>query len=186
MVLMNCSEVVARFSEYLDGTVPDADAEAIDRHLGDCERCTRYRNVLVHGARVLRELPELDVREDFEPRLRHRLYHVDDERMLRAHAASGSPALAVLGIAILLTAVAWSPTLFTGDPVVHLEPIVVDRAPRRSPFRPASTPPGTFSTKTDPGLDEGLWDGMLLYDFTPLSQRYDQRARGRSVGRTDR
>jgi len=186
MVLMNCSEVVARFSEYLDGTVARAETEAIDRHLGECPGCVRYRSVLEHGARLLRDLPEPELREDFEPRLRHRLYHVDDVRVLRAHGASGSPALAVLGIALLLTAVAWSPTLFAGDPVVQLEPIVVDRAPRRTTFRPASTPPGTFSTKTDPGLDAGLWDGMLLYDFTPLSQRYDQRTRARSVARVDR
>ncbi len=186
MVLMNCSEVVARFSEYLDGTAAQAEAEAIDRHLDGCPRCVRYRNVIEHGARVLRQLPEPELREDFEPRLRHRLYHVDDERTLRAHAASGSPAMAVLGIALLLTAVAWSPRLFVGDPVVHLEPIVVDRAPRRTPFRPASTPPGTFSTKTDPGLDGRLWEGMLLYDFTPLSQRYEQRSRARSVARADR
>ena len=186
MVLMNCSEVVARVGGYLDGTAPEAEGEAIDRHLGECARCARYRNVLVHGTRLLHDLPQVELREDFEPRLRHRLYHVDDERTLRAHAASGSPAMAVLGIALLLTAVAWSPTLFSGEPVVRLEPIVVDRAPTRSPFAPAGSLPGNFSSKTDPGLDEGLWDGMLLYDFTPLSQRYDRRGRARAVGVPDR
>jgi anti-sigma factor RsiW len=182
---MNCSEVVARFSEYLDGTAPQSDVSAIDRHLEGCDRCGRYRDVVVGGTRVLRELPQPELREDFEPRLRHRLYHVDDERTLRAHASSGTPAMAVLGIAILLSAVAWSPTLFSGAPVVRLEPIVVDRAPQRVTFRPASIP-GTFSSKTDTDLNGGLWAGTLLYDYTPLSQRYDRRARVRTVGRVDR
>ena len=70
---MNCSEVVARFSEYLDGTVSEADRAAIDRHLGDCEACVRYRDVLVHGAALLRQLPAPELGEDFAPRLRHRL-----------------------------------------------------------------------------------------------------------------
>ena len=183
---MNCTEVVARFSEYLDGTVSESDVSAIETHLGECGNCVRYRNVLVNGADLLRDLPELELREDFEPRLKHRLYHVDDERTLRAHAASGTPAMTVLGIALLLTAIAWSPTIFAGAPVVQLPPIVVDRAPQRTPFQPASTVPGTFSTKAEPDLNDPLWAGQLLYDYTPLSQRYDQRARVRRVGRIDR
>jgi anti-sigma factor RsiW len=183
---MNCTEVVARFSEYLDGTASKPDVSAIERHLNECGNCARYHNVMVHGAALLRDLPEPELPEDFEPRLQHRLYHVDDERTLRAHAASGTPAMTVLGIALLLTAIAWSPTIFSGLPVVQLPPIVVDRAPERTPFRPASTVPGTFSTKTEPDLDDPLWVGQLLYDYSPLSQRYDQRARVRRVSRTDR
>jgi anti-sigma factor RsiW len=185
-VLMNCTEVVSHFSDYLDGTASEADVAEIDRHLGECTTCVRYHNVLVHGTAVLRTLPEPELREDFVPRLRHRLYHVDDERTLHAHASSGAPAMTVLGIALLLTAVAWSPLLVSRAPVVQLAPIVVDRAPERAPFRPASSPPGMFSTKSDPDLADGLWDGTLLYEYTPLSQRYRGRARVRRVVQTDR
>lgn len=175
---MNCSEVVAHFTDYLDGVVSDVEAAAIGRHLQECRACHRYKNVLEHGAHVLRSLPEPEVPEDFEPRLRHRLFHVDDERTLRTHGASGTPALTVLGIAVLLTAVAWSPTLFSGAPVIELAPIVVDRAPESSGVRSASaTPPGTFSTKSE----GGLWANTLLYDYTPLSQRYEQRAQSRQA-----
>lgn len=183
---MNCTEVVDRFSEYLDGTSPEADVAAIERHLESCDQCVRYHNVLVHGTELLRKLPEPELRADFEPRLRHRLYHVDDERVLRDHAASGTSAVTVLGIAILLTAVAWSPALLTRAPVVHLAPIVVDRAPTRSPYRPASTPPGMFSTKTEPDLDDPLWQGQLIYDYSELRRRYDPRARVRRALLIDR
>lgn len=84
---------------------------------------------------------------------------------------------------MLLTAVAWSPTLFNGAPMVELAPIVVDSAPRRGAIRPASaTPPGTFSSKGDQDLDQGLWENTLLYDYSPLSQRYEQRGRVRRLG----
>ncbi len=184
---MNCSDVVGRFTDYLDGTADEEEAGAIDRHLEGCPSCVRYKNVLIHGSRILQSLPEPQLREDFEPRLKHRLYHVDDEKALVAHSASGSPAMTVLGIALLMTAVAWSPTLFSGAPDVELAPIVVDREPQRSPVRAASaTPPGTFSTKGDTDLSEGLWANTLLYDYTPLSQRYDQRGRARRAGLLDR
>jgi len=177
---MNCSAVVANFTDYLDGRASEAEAAAIEEHLEGCPSCVRYRNVLVHGADLLRSLPEVELREDFEPRLTHRLYHVDDERTLTSHAASGTTALTVLGIALLLTAVAWSPTLIPGAPVVELPPIVVDHAPRRSPVRPVSlTPPGTFSTKGEATFDEELWANTLLYDYSALSQRYQERARAR-------
>jgi len=180
-VAMNCSDVVAKFTDYLDGTASESEMAAIDEHLDGCASCVRYRNVLVHGADLLRSLPEPELRDDFEPRLKHRLFHVDDERVLGSHAASGAPALTVLGIAVLLTAIAWSPTLFSGAPVVELAPIVVDRAPQRSPVRPASvTPPGTFSTKGEPDLDDGLWANTLLYEYSLLNQRYEQRARAQA------
>jgi anti-sigma factor RsiW len=147
---MNCSEVVAHFTDYLDGVVSDVEAGVIAWHLEECSACRRYANVLEHGARVLRSLPEPELPEDFTPRLQHRLFHVDDERTIGPHGASGAPALTVLGIAVLLTAVAWSPTLYPGAPVVELPAIVVDRAPDRSPVRPVSaSPPGTFSTKSE-------------------------------------
>jgi len=184
---MNCSDLVERFTDYLDGSVSEEDGASIDRHLDECASCVRYKTVLAHGADLLRSLPEPELREDFVPRLQHRLYHVDDERALGDQAASGTSALAVLGIAVLLSAVAWSPTFFGGARIVELAPIVVDRAPARTPVRPASaTPPGTFSTKSQADLREGLWANTLLYDYSPLAQRYDRRARVRRVSELGR
>ena len=182
---MTCSDFVTRFTNYFDGSAPPEEFEAIEKHLQRCDSCVRYRNVLEHGAAVLRSLPEPELREDFGPRLRHRLYHVDDHRAVSAHQ-SGAPALAVLGIAILLTALAWAPALRGRSPDVVLEPIVVDRAPRGAVRFTSLAPPGTFSTKNPADLDNGLWDNTLLYEYSALSQRYRQRARLRRLAETDR
>ncbi len=182
---MTCSDFVTRFTNYLDGSEPPEESKAIEEHLRGCDSCARYRNVLAHGAAVLRSLPEPELREDFEPRLRHRLYHVDDQRSVAAHQ-SGAPALAVLGIAILLTALAWAPALRGRSTDVVLEPIVVDRAPRRAVRFTSLAAPGTFSTKNPADLDNGLWDNTLLYEYSPLSRRYPQRTRLRRAVETDR
>ncbi|MDX1646146.1 MAG: zf-HC2 domain-containing protein [Longimicrobiales bacterium] len=177
---MNCSQVVAKFTDYLDGRASGQDVEAIRAHVASCSTCSRYERVLREGSGLLRSLPQPELREDFGPRLQHRLFHVDSERALRANGASGAPALTVLGIAVLIAAIAWSPLLFDDAPVVRLDPIVVDHAPTRATVRPvAATPPGTFSTKSRTDLMEGLWANTLLYDYSPLSQRYEQRARVR-------
>lgn len=187
-IRMNCSDVVACFTDYLDGVSPPAERTAIGNHLEHCSTCVRYRNVLVHGAELLRALPEPELRDDFGPRLKHRLFHVDDERALTAHAASGASAMTVLSIALLLTAVAWSPTLFMRAPAVQLPVLVVDGPPRRGATRPMSvTPPDVFSTtEVEPDLDEGLWANQLIYDYSPLSQRYERRSSVRRVGQFDR
>ena len=182
---MTCSDFVTRFTNYLDGSAPPEEFEEIEKHLGVCDSCVRYRDVLEHGAAVLRSLPQPELREDFEPRLRHRLYHVDDQRVVSAHQ-SGAPGLAVLGIAILLTALAWAPALRGRSPDVVLEPIVVDRAPRGAARFSSFAPPGTFSTKNPADLDNGLWDNTLLYEYSALSQRYRQSARLRRAAETDR
>ena len=185
---MNCSDFIERFSDYLDGSTPAEEAVALEAHLEACEPCRRYRTVVEHGASLLRSLPSPQLREDFEPRLWHRLYHVDDERVLNAHQ-SGAPALTVLGIAILLTALAWAPVLGGGPRDVQLAPIVVDRAPRarESPYRPATfMPAGTFGAKSPAGFGVGLWDETIFYEYSALSQRYNQRPAVRRVSDPDR
>ena len=37
--MIGCSEAVSQLWEYLDGTVGDADREALEEHLGRCRRC---------------------------------------------------------------------------------------------------------------------------------------------------
>jgi anti-sigma factor RsiW len=176
---MNCSDFVTRFTDYLDGSVPADEVREMDEHLEGCDSCRRYKTVVEHGASVLRSLPAPELREDFAPRLQHRLYHVQEERVLPDHVASRAPALTVLGIAVVLTAVAWSPLLRSGDPVIELEPIVVDHAPP-APLRilPASMP-GSASV---PDLQGRLWDNTRLYEYSPLSRRYEDRMRPRQVG----
>ncbi len=77
----------------------------------------------------------------------------------------------MLGIALVLTAVAWSPLLRGGDPVIELEPIVVDRAP--SPLR--VLPASAQRLQPAPDLDGRLWENTRLYEYSPLSRRYDGR-----------
>ena len=60
---MNCSQVVAHFTDYLDGTASAEDAAAIERHLDGCTKCVRYENVLRNGSALLRTLPALALRE---------------------------------------------------------------------------------------------------------------------------
>ncbi|HUF75957.1 MAG TPA: zf-HC2 domain-containing protein [Longimicrobiales bacterium] len=179
---MNCSEFVARFTDYADGEAPPTDVEAMEEHLGSCESCRRYRSVVEHGAALLRSLPAPELREDFQPRLQHRLYHVQEERSLPEQVTSRTPAFAVFGIALLLTAVAWSPLLRGSAPVIQLEPIVVDRAPTAPRVRPVSTQRRPLQLRAAPALNEGLWDDTrLLYEYSPLSRRYDD-LRPRQVG----
>jgi anti-sigma factor RsiW len=178
---MNCSEFVAHFTDYVDGAAPPADVRAMEEHLGRCDSCRRYKTVVEHGAELLRSLPAPELREDFEPRLQHRLYHLREERLLPEAATSRTPALTVVGIALLLTAVAWSPLLRTSAPVVELPPIVVDRAPSTLRLFPGAER-SPLRLRAEPALDQGLWDDTRFYEYTPLSRRYEGDLRTRQVG----
>jgi len=175
---MNCSEFVARFSDFEDGSASSADRAAMEEHLATCASCRRYRAVVERGAAVLRSLPVPELRDDFVPRLHDRLYRVREVSVPVA-TASRTPAVAVLGVAILLTAMAWSPLLRGTPPVVELEPIVVDRAPAPpSPARAASAEgQRPLQLWREPSLDAGLWDDTRLYEYSALSRRYSPTAR---------
>lgn len=171
---MDCAEFLGGFSEVVDGAASDEQARAAELHVSQCASCRRYREVFATGAELLRTLPRPKLREDFHPRLRHRLFHVADERADRADAGSATPALTVLGMAILITVVAWSPT-FGRAPVVQLEPIVVSRPPSTRVARPASALSGFRDpVRSWADVSTGLWDDprALLYEYSRLSQRY--------------
>jgi predicted anti-sigma-YlaC factor YlaD len=177
---MTCSEFVIRFSEYYDGTASGAYLREAEAHLTGCPSCREYRHVVERGVQLLQTLPTPTIRDDFRPRLQHRLYHVDQVVSLRRHTSSGTTALAVAVIAVLLTVVAWSPALRPSVPVVELAPIVVSGPPPLATF-------GPFPGFADLGLGAavrsgrgtpGLWDDAhaLLYQYSRLSQRYRRSA----------
>lgn len=178
---MDCSELIARLTDYLDGVAPASEVRAIEEHLAQCVSCRRYRTVLEQGSSLLRSLPGVELREDFAPRLQHRLFHVQEERSLSEHVASGAPALTVLGIAVLLTFVAWAPMLRASAPVVELDPIVIDRIPSRSTSPPAIFTGSLRQTSSDQ-LDADLWDDARLYEYSQLHRRYQGGGGARQVG----
>ena len=187
---MNCTDVVECFTDYLDGASAPSEEIAIEEHLRQCPECSRYRYVLVHGAELLRDLPEPELKDDFTPRLEHRLFHVDDDRAIAAHSGSRTQAMTVVGIALQLTGVAWSPTLFLRVPAVELPVIVVDEPPLHGAGYPSYTMPIDVldSNPSDQvaRLEENLWVNQLIYDYSPLSDRYERRPRVRRVGQFDR
>lgn len=179
---MTCSEYVLGFSEIYDGT---ASAEAVrlaDEHVASCEACRRYRHVVERGSQVLRALPAPEVNEDFVPRLQHRLYHVDQDALLHRHSHSGATALAVLGMSVLLIAVAWAPALRPVAPVVELAPIVVNAPPPALRGRTVASFSAFAVRSAGSTLDEDLWGDArtLLFQYSRLAQRYGQRS---SLGR---
>jgi anti-sigma factor RsiW len=171
---MTCSEFVERFTDFLDNEGSEDFRLAATSHVEACPACRRYGDVMTRGRELLRGLPREEVPEDFTPRLQHRLYHVDDEAALSAHTASASTALTVLAMSLFLTALAWSPALRQGAPVVELPPIVVSDPPPR--LRPVSTMPIVVPALRPILSDNeaGLWDDAqsLLYEYSPLQQRY--------------
>lgn len=173
---MTCTEFVEGFSGYYDGTASGTFAREAADHLESCPDCRRYRHVMHRGAELLRALPEPEVNEDFAPRLQHRLYHVDEEASLRGHTSSGTTALALIGMAILLAAAAWSPTFRPTTPTVELEPIVVSRPPARTLLRSFGSLPVHFGQQ--PVRNAELWDdaSLLLFQHSRLYQRYGTRS----------
>ena len=178
---MDCSDFVSQYTDYRDGLTSAVVVRRMQEHLSGCESCRRYEAVVEHGASLLRSLPRPELREDFQPRLQHRLYNVQEERFASNLPTSRAPAFAVVGIAALLTVVAWAPLLRGGATVVELEPIVVDQVPAlRRPM--SSSPAQMASDEPSEELDSDLWHDARVYEYSPLFRRYENQLRNRPVG----
>ncbi len=158
-----------------------------------CGKCARYQDVVARSVALLHVMPRAELAENFRPRLEHRLFHLDDpDAVGRPGRGSATPAVTVLAMAILLTAVAWSPTIGSGVPEVQLPAIIVSGPPTFDPLLDprldpdaAAFMPVSSSVPASSGLfPGGLWSDAknLLYEYSPMSERYrGQRDPGERV-----
>ncbi len=175
---MDCTEFIFRFSEYYDRPVEQQGAGPMEAHLETCASCRRYHRVVTEGGQLLRSLPRPGVPSDFRPRLQHRIYHIDDEAVISRSSASGTTGATALGMAVLLTLAAWSPTMKDGpaettasaEPVEVLEPRQTE-PPTAPTFFPL--PASVLNTQADLRNLQDLWGRQhshsLLYEYSLLS-----------------
>lgn len=149
---MDCENIVSSYTDYRDGLLPTDEAARIEAHLSTCSACARYGRVVEEGIRQLRELPPVSVGEDFHPRLQHRIYHLEDGEVLFSPGdrGSGVTAMAAVGIAILLTAAAWSPVLRQAHDSVTLPAIVVSEPTATGLRADLRLPPSAFFRASEP------------------------------------
>ncbi len=182
---MDCAEYLARASEHLDGVLEKSLNLEVEAHLAECAACRGYHHTLTKGVSLFRSLPDLDPPGDFNPRLQHRIYHLEDgARIAGESLGSGVTTAAVLAMAFLFTVVAWSPRLAADRVAVELPAVVVARPPSASFTQRGRRPtfsrsPSLFSTAE---FRDGIWGDphQLLFEYSPLSQRH----RGRMLSRT--
>ena len=149
---MDCKEFLSRYTEYRDGLMGPADVARAEVHLSGCASCQRYRRVVDRGIRELRTTPSATAGDDFRDRLQHRIYHLRDGDTLADGGArsSGASAVAAVGIAILLTAAAWSPVLRQAGNSVTLPAVVVSRPGGSGPTGGLQLPTSAFFREGDP------------------------------------
>jgi anti-sigma factor RsiW len=69
---MNCKELVELVTEYLEGTLPAAERERFEMHLGMCPGCTHYLQQMRQTIQTLGQLTE----EAIAPQTRAELLQV--------------------------------------------------------------------------------------------------------------
>jgi hypothetical protein len=173
---MTCLEFVECFSEVYDGTASAEAVRAAEEHLAGCASCRRYRRVVERGADVLRTLPGPLVSDDFAPRLAHQLRYEDPRAVLLRHANSGATAIAVVGMALVLLAVAWAPTLRSAEPTIELPPIVVSAPPELIRTRSLASFTAFAPQPTATAVETDLWGDAptLFFQYSRLARRYGQ------------
>ena len=180
---MECSDFLRRFSEFYDAPPGAPVRRESEAHVAECAKCARYEQVVSRGVTLLQTMPRVEFADSFRPRLEHRLFHIDDGDVT-VHTASGSavPVAAAVGMAILLSFIAWYPSFGRATPEVMLPAIVVSAPPAMEPLfntdafgRPVAAP------RT---LGSGLWSdpNTLLYEYSPMSERSRNNSALRRTG----
>lgn len=135
-----CDEFLAGHSEYIDGLLSPVAAARLAAHARACASCARYDRILRKGVDLVRDLSDAEPSDDFELRLQHRIFHVEDAAALQSRAGGTT---AALGLAAAIALLAWSPILVVPDGGTATS---VERA--ESPY---------YASSTMPLFDQGSW-----------------------------
>lgn len=131
---MNCEAFLDAYTEFRDGLLAGERLAQAEAHLAACTSCTRYHGVFSHGIELLQTLPSAESAEDFMPRLRHRLYNVDDGIYRASRRRLGGSA-ALVGVASVgLLALLWLPFMSRSPVEFQLQAVAAERP---------ATPPST-------------------------------------------
>jgi anti-sigma factor RsiW len=71
--ILDCKNIQAGLSEYIDGALPTEQAELTQAHLRSCAVCTKVAEELTQTTRLLAFLPRPEPSQDFEQKLAARL-----------------------------------------------------------------------------------------------------------------
>lgn len=104
-----CSEFLALYGEYVDGTLQGVVQQRLSAHVDACDSCARYDRIIRRGAGLARDFMTIEPSPEFEQRLQHRIFHEQDMSALQG----GRPAAisTALAVAAMIALVAWSPVL---------------------------------------------------------------------------
>ncbi|HYR10462.1 MAG TPA: zf-HC2 domain-containing protein [Longimicrobium sp.] len=151
--MMDCGTFLDGYSDFRDGMLTLPDRVAFEAHLRECASCARYDRVVDGGAKVLRDLPELEVSSDFAERLQHRLWHEQDDmaaaRARRARRSSRRVAAVGMAAAASIAAVALVPGVYSRlTPTVTMLPSAAASAPEvQPPYRLAAEQSSSSSSE---------------------------------------
>ena len=106
MTSMSCHDVLARYSDYLDGLLPAPEAERVSAHIAGCQSCRRYDNVVRRGTKLFTDQTEFLPDPDFLPSLQHRLSFEDERLRLQPVTVGASAAVSVAAVVALAV---WMP-----------------------------------------------------------------------------
>lgn len=142
---MDCDEFLRGYSGFRDRRIPPSARERYREHLADCASCRRYDHVVRRGAHLLRSLPSPCPSADFLPRLKHRIYHIEDGSPLSDSSSGGGAALAALA-AVGILALAWLPFALQPPSEVELDPVAVEPSGQVEAASPSLFGSGPFVT----------------------------------------
>lgn len=86
---MNCEEIKAKLSLYLDGMLPQKEAQLVGEHLNSCESCRKEEKELSEIRRLLGQIPQEPVPDVFWKRMDQALSEEKKEKKSYGHQSSG-------------------------------------------------------------------------------------------------
>jgi anti-sigma factor RsiW len=162
---MDCRTFAKRHAAFIDDTLPGVEMAAVREHLSECARCARRDADVRRALLVLKNLPPIEVSEEFQDQLRARLSAEASAPPARARAdgglmkwaAAAALLIAIVGVRTWPEAVSRKTAPTRLPPVFASLPATVDGAEESMPAYMASMSTGI-----------PMWPALMLAEEGPL------------------
>ena len=162
---MDCREFQNNHFAFIDDTLSGIELVAMQRHIAECESCSRHDTIVRRSLLLFRNLPRIELSADFDERLNARLRQLQETENFAPFHHSRKFAAAVVITSAMMLGYIGSSLRDVDTPRDIVFPPVVASLPEQE-LTPITTPAPALVASAAAGLP--IWTAALYAELQPV------------------
>lgn len=170
---MDCREFRRNHVAFVDDLLPGIDLVRMQRHILECDACSRHDTKIRRTLLIVRNMPRIEVSAGFSERLQARIRALQSSGVgrhdARAHARVGFGTFATVAAGVMAASLLTIAVIGRSDSMsrdIALQPVVVSLPADMMNEAPSPIPAPAMVASASTGI--ALWPAVMAAEQAPL------------------